>query len=165
MGNSSGDGLMRSRGFTIVGIVAVVCAIAAASAGAWAFWKHYTGLLEAKGKAEQTLADTRQALEDQGNELDEERADRAALEQILADRELELRKIKSEREERDAQLAELRLRPEVAAWLDGVIPDALLERLRGRAAGGGDKDQGRARVPGPQPGAADAGAAVPRPPQ
>lgn len=141
----------RQRGVGLIAYFAVAMALAAASAGAYAFFKHYQGVLEDRATAKQALADALEANEQQELANAKLQDDIKTRDRLLLQRERARQLAVQQREDLNAQLKVLRDKPEVAAWMDARVPDAILGRLRNDPAGAGDGDKDRAPVPAGEP--------------
>ena len=145
------------RGFGLLGYFAVVLVIGAVTTGAWAFFKHYQHLVEERAQARQQLADALEANDEQASINKVLRADIKKRDELLARRERARQAAERARKELDAELQALRGRPEVAAWMDARVPDAVLERLRAEPGDPGGGAPGGAPVPTDKPAAHEPG--------
>lgn len=146
--------MKRQRGFGLVAQLIAGAVVASLAAGAFAYYNH---VVSERARLEIELRDAVRAEEEQLAATQRLRAELKRRDEILAKRERARQQLDNEREQLNAALEELRKQPEVAAWMAGAVPDAVLERVRGREAD--PPGQGGAAVPAGKPGAGDASAA------
>lgn len=147
----------RQRGFAVLTQLIMGGVVLALASGAFAYYNH---VVSERARLEIELSDAIKAEQQQAAVTEGLRADMKARDALLRKRELARQQLETERGILDAALEEIRKQPEVAAWLAGAIPGAVVERVRGNPPA--QADQRGEAVPAAKPRPADAGAAVPR---
>lgn len=141
---------MKQRGFGLVAQLIAGAVIASLAAGAFAYYNH---VVSERARLELELSEAVKENQEQAVINTDLRNDIRKRDALLADRERQRQAANEERGKLNAELEELKKQPDVAAWMAGGMPAAVLERVRRRAADQRDQD-GKA-VPAGKPGGAD----------
>lgn len=132
---------MKQRGFGLVAQLIAGAVVASLAAGAFAYYNH---VVAERARLELDLSEAVTENSQQAQVVADLRADIKKRDAIAAARE-ELRKAQNiERDLLNAEIAELRKQPDVAAWMDSRVPGPLLERLRRRPAAADKGPDGKA---------------------
>lgn len=142
-------------GFALAAQLIAGGVIAALAAGAFAYYNH---VVSERARLELELSNAVKQNQEQAAVNADLRKDIKRRDALLAERERARRVADLERSALNAELEQLRNDPQVAAWMDGRMPGAIVERLRRRPAPDDGHEDGKA-VPAGKPAGADRRAA------
>lgn len=131
---------------TAVRVIVGLAIVAAVGAGVTAAWRHYESLVADLATARADLEKTDRALEVAIGAAEAERADRARVDGLLADRRRAADRLQRERDEYVQKLNDANRDPAARQWLDADVPRAVWCSLQQRPAAV-DCDQGRGADP------------------
>ena len=150
--------MKRARGFGLVAQLVAGAVVASLAAGAFAYYNH---VVSERARLELELSEAVKENQEQAAVNTDLRKDIKSRDAVLADRERQRQAANQERGKLNAELEELKKQPEVAAWMAGGVPAAVLDRVRGWPAADQRDENGKA-IPAGKPDGADGRAAPAR---